>query len=180
LKQGWLPGGVVLALVLLCVSAPADAQSRTPQESTLLAAIARTPAVLGNYLDLVKLYAEEHRYDEAERMLARAGQVLRLAQSRPQPSLLNPVRGGVPAPTKIKHVDPVYPVEAQRAGVTGVVIIEVTIDAGGSVARAKVLRSVPLLDAAALDAVRQWKYKPTMLNGAPISIVMTVTVTFAM
>lgn len=44
----------------------------------------------------------------------------------------------------------------------------------------KVLRSIPLLDQAAIDAVRQWKYSPTILNGAPVPVIMTVTVTFAL
>ena len=45
---------------------------------------------------------------------------------------------------------------------------------------ARVLRSVPLLDQAALDAVRQWQYTPTMLNGVPVPVIMTVTVTFTL
>ncbi len=55
-------------------------------------------------------------------------------------------------------------------------ILEALIGVDGRVADAKVLRSVPLLDQAALDAVRQWEYTPTLLNGAPVPVVMTVTV----
>jgi protein TonB len=58
------------------------------------------------------------------------------------------------------------------------VIIEATIGGDGKVIDAKVLRSVPMLDEAALDAVRQWEFTPTLLNGAPVPIVMTVTVNF--
>jgi protein TonB len=58
------------------------------------------------------------------------------------------------------------------------VIIEATIGGDGKVIAAKVLRSVPMLDEAALDAVRQWEFTPTLLNGAPVPIVMTVTVNF--
>ena len=54
------------------------------------------------------------------------------------------------------------------------------IDTDGRVAQAEVLRSVPLLDAAALDAVRQWTYRPTLLNGSPVAVVMTVTVQFTL
>ena len=51
---------------------------------------------------------------------------------------------------------------------------------GDSVTDAKVLRSIPLLDAAALDAVRQWVFTPTTLNGQPVPVIMTVTVNFTL
>jgi len=88
------------------------------------------------------------------------------------------VGGKVRPPTKIKDVTPVYPAAAKSAKVAGVVIIEATIGADGKVIDAKVLRSVPMLDRAALDAVRQWEYKPSLLNGAPVPVVMTVTINF--
>jgi TonB family protein len=88
------------------------------------------------------------------------------------------VGGKVRPPTKIKDVTPVYPAAAKTAKVAGVVIIEATIGADGKVIDAKVLRSVPMLDQAALDAVRQWEYKPSLLNGAPVPVVMTVTINF--
>ncbi len=83
-------------------------------------------------------------------------------------------------PKKIKHVKPVYPQIAQTAKVQGIVIIEATIGKDGSVKDAKVLRSVALLDQAALDAVRQWKFTPTLLNGEPVEVIMTVTVNFTL
>ena len=91
-----------------------------------------------------------------------------------------PVRvgGSIKAPTQLSKVQPVYPAEAQAARVQGIVILEATIGVDGRVADAKVLRSVPLLDQAALDAVRQWVYTPTLLNGVPVPVIMTVTVTF--
>ena len=75
---------------------------------------------------------------------------------------------------------PVYPSIAQSARVQGVVIIEATIGPNGSVTDAKVLRSIPLLDAAALDAVRQWQFTPTTLNGQAVPVIMTVTVNFTL
>jgi len=60
----------------------------------------------------------------------------------------------------------------------GIVIIDATIDEQGNVTETKILRSIPLLDEAALAAVRQWKFSPTQLNGVPVPIVMTVTVNF--
>ena len=86
----------------------------------------------------------------------------------------------VPPPRPVKHVDPVYPDEAKAAGVSGVVIIEITVGTAGSVVEASVLRSIPLLDQAALDAVSQWEYEPTVLNGEPVEVLMTVTVNFAL
>jgi TonB family protein len=90
------------------------------------------------------------------------------------------VGGEIRAPQKIVNVAPVYPQEAQDARVQGVVIIEAKIAADGSVAEAWVLRSIPILDNAALDAVRQWRYTPTLLNGAPVPVIMTVTVNFTL
>lgn len=72
----------------------------------------------------------------------------------------------------------VLPEVARQAGVTGVVILEVTIGADGTVTDARILRSIPLLDKAALDAVRQWRYEPTLRNGAPVPVILTVTVAF--
>jgi protein TonB len=84
----------------------------------------------------------------------------------------------VAPPVKIRNVEPVYPELARRAGVEGIVIIECTIDPKGRIAGARVLRGHTLLDRAALDAVQQWVYRPTLLNDAPVSVIMTVTVNF--
>jgi protein TonB len=98
----------------------------------------------------------------------------------PAPAPLPPIRlhSGIRAPQRIVNVTPAYPAIARAAHIEGVVIIEATLDERGNVARAQVLRSIPQLDAAALDAVRQWKFSPTLLNGVPVPIVMTVTVNF--
>jgi TonB family protein len=88
------------------------------------------------------------------------------------------VGGNIKAPTKVRDVRPIYPELAQQARVQGVVIIEAVIGPDGSVQDAKVLRSIPLLDEAALDAVRQWRFTPTLMNGVPIPVIMTVTVNF--
>jgi len=88
------------------------------------------------------------------------------------------VGGKIEPPIKMNDVKPVYPAIAQNAGVTGSVIIEATIGADGRIIDARVLRSIPLLDQAALDAVRQWEYKPTLLNGAAVPVIMTVTINF--
>jgi protein TonB len=64
--------------------------------------------------------------------------------------------------------------------VQGVVIMEIVIGADGKVAEAHVLRSIPLLDQAAIDAVMQWEFTPTLLNGQPVPIIMTATVQFTL
>jgi TonB family protein len=86
--------------------------------------------------------------------------------------------GRIMEPKKIKDVQPVYPAIAQSARVSGTVTIEATIGSDGKVVDAKVVRSIPLLDQAALDAVRQWEYLPTMLNGVPVPVLVTVTINF--
>ena len=90
------------------------------------------------------------------------------------------VGGTIKAPIKVKNVNPVYPPDAQEAKVQGVVIIEARIERDGTVSRARVLRSIPILDDAAVDAVRQWEFTPTYLNGVAVPITMTVTVNFTL
>jgi protein TonB len=91
-----------------------------------------------------------------------------------------PVRvgGDIREPRKVKNVAPVYPDLARRARVQGVVILECTISAQGTVSDVKVLRGQGMLDQAAIDAVRKWVYEPTLLNGTPVPVIMTVTVNF--
>jgi protein TonB len=85
---------------------------------------------------------------------------------------------GIEPPRKIADVPPVYPSVARMAHVAGMVILEAVIDARGNVASVQVLRSSPLLDQAAIDAVRQWRYTPALLNGQPVPVVVTITVRF--
>jgi protein TonB len=98
----------------------------------------------------------------------------------PPPVKQEPVHlsSGMQVPRRVANVDPVYPRVAQAARIEGVVILEATIDARGRVIDVRVLRSQPMLDQAAVDAVRQWIYTPTLLNGVPVPIIMTVTVNF--
>jgi protein TonB len=90
------------------------------------------------------------------------------------------VGGNIKPPTKTRDIRPTYPAIAQSARVQGIVIIEATIGPSGKVTDAKVLRSIPLLDQAALDAVKQWQFTPTLLNGVPVPVIMTVTVNFTL
>jgi TonB family protein len=109
-----------------------------------------------------------------------AGQPPAGVQTGVPPAAGGPVRvgGNIRPPTKIATVEPVMPEVARQAGIRGVVIVEITIDTEGAIKVAKILRSIPLLDQAALEAVRQWRYEPTRLNGIPVPVIMTVTVNF--
>jgi periplasmic protein TonB len=98
----------------------------------------------------------------------------------PAPPTIVRAGGAIREPRKIVNVQPVYPEIARDAGIQGLVIIEATIDERGSVVDARVLRSQPLLDGAALAAVRQWRYTPTLLNGVPVRVLMTVTINFSL
>ena len=88
------------------------------------------------------------------------------------------VGGAIRPPTQVKKVNPVYPRNAQAERVGGAVIMEAIIGVDGKVRDVRVLRSVPLLDKAAVDAVRQWEYTPALRDGTPTAVVMTITVTF--
>ena len=71
--------------------------------------------------------------------------------------------------------------DRKRSGtLKGVVVAEVVIDTSGSVTDAKIVQSIPLLDEAALQAVRNWHYAPTMVNGQPVPVRMNVTVNFTL
>jgi protein TonB len=96
----------------------------------------------------------------------------------PPPMQAVRVGGQIKEPKKLKNVNPVYPDIAKQARVQGVVILECTISPQGKVTDVKVLRGIPLLDAAAMEAVKQWVYTPTLLNGVPVPVIMTVTVNF--
>ena len=91
-----------------------------------------------------------------------------------------PVRvgGQIKAPRKIKDSAPIYPDVAKQAHVGGVVVLEAVISPEGRVTDVKVLKGSPLLDDAAVSAVKNWVYSPTLLNGVPVAVVMTVTVNF--
>lgn len=88
------------------------------------------------------------------------------------------IGGQIQTPIKIRDVKPAYPEMAQAAGVQGVVIISALLDRDGNVEEVHVLRSIPLLDQAAVDAVSQWKFRPVLLNGQAVPAIMTVTVNF--
>jgi protein TonB len=93
-----------------------------------------------------------------------------------------PIRQGgiVQAANLIYQVKPIYPPLARSARLQGVVVMEAVISSEGLIESLRVISGHPLLNQAALDAVRQWKYRPTMLNGEAVEVITTVTVTFTL
>lgn len=98
------------------------------------------------------------------------------------PEPVAPVRVShlVREPRRVHYVEPRYPDLARAARVQDIVILECVLDEAGRVSDIQVLRGHELLRSAAVDAVRQWRYTPTLLNGVPVRVVMTVTVRFTL
>ena len=90
------------------------------------------------------------------------------------------VGGNVQSSKLVQRVEPRYPELAKRARVQGLVLLQVTVGELGTVTDIRVIRGHPLLTEAALSAVRQWIYSPTLLNGEPVPVLATVTVNFVL
>ncbi len=99
------------------------------------------------------------------------------SQERIAPVRLHP---GMTAPVKVADAAPGYPAIARIAHIQGVVILEAVLDVEGRVDSVRVLRSIAQLDRSAVDAVKRWRFTPALLNGQPVSVVMTVTVNFTL
>lgn len=100
----------------------------------------------------------------------------------PEPRRAAPIRAAeLPvAPVKVADMQPVYPDAARAARMDGIVILECLIDTTGRVTNIRVLKSAPLFNQSAIDAVRQWRYTPSVYHGRPVSVLMTVTVRFVL
>jgi protein TonB len=102
----------------------------------------------------------------------------------PPPKAAAPARikqgGNVTAASIITQTKPLYPALARQARIQGNVVLHAIIDKEGKVAELQVISGHPLLVQSALDAVKQWRYKPTLLNGDPVEVDTTITVTFTM
>lgn len=89
------------------------------------------------------------------------------------------VGGEVKAPEKLVAPQPVYTEIARKARIQGVVIVQAIIDREGNVTNVKVLKGLPMgLEEAAVDAIKQWKFKPATLNGKPVTVYFNLTVNF--
>src|SRR5262249_12551598 len=142
------------------------------------------PQTVSDAYDSAKALYQQGRLAEAEAMTQRAIELLRASMpastpvSRPSNPNVTVVGGEIREPKRIKFVDPIYPEIARAASVEGYVTIEARIAKDGSVRDARVISGQPLLNDAALGAVRQWLYSPTQLNGQPVEVMMTVTIVF--
>lgn len=88
------------------------------------------------------------------------------------------ISGGVMAGYLVSRVDPVYPEEAKSAHISGAVVMAARIGEDGHVQSLSVVSGPQVLQTAAMDAVKQWVYKPFRLNGDPVEVATTVTVNF--
>jgi TonB family protein len=170
-------GSIAEMVTVRAVSQNAEQAAATvnPMPSTLRTSM--------EYYDAARIYYQQGRLTDAEAMTARAVELLQIEMPDPAPAgaraeAVVRVGGNITAPRKIRHVPPIYPADAQAASATGDVVIQAVIAKNGSVKDARVIQGVPLLDAAALGAVRQWLFTPTLLNNTPVEVLMTVTVRF--
>ena len=86
----------------------------------------------------------------------------------------------VKQPIRVANASPVYPPAAREQGIQGVVILDAHVDPEGRVVEVRTMRSIPLLDSAAIDAVRLWRFAPTLVDGQAVSVVMTLAITFSL
>ena len=125
---------------------------------------------------------EQGRFEDAVAMNARAVAIQRAdmpqAATAPDPSGPMRIGGSIKEPRKIRHVPPIFPADAVAAGVEGTVVLTAVLGKDGAVKDVAVVTGVPVLNDAALNAVRLWVFTPTLLNGVPVEVAMTVTVNF--
>lgn len=171
-------------IVLACGSFAAEPQDDV--EARLRAAVDADPKAPAPHLALARhLVSAPFRHADVDRELelALAPIAERLASSgtrTPLVAALTLPRAGrdVPMPRLAKRVPPTYPLDAARAAITGHVVLDVVIGKDGRVRDADVVRSIPALDRAARDAVKQWTFEPTALAGIPVDVAATLVLSF--
>jgi TonB family protein len=143
-------------------------------EDTLLSARRLQPENVEPYKRLAQFYARRatavHRLTQLvePQRSQRAGE--------PDERGIYRIGGGVTAPRRLDRAE--YPPDALASGIEGAVVAEVVISEKGEIVEARIVRSVPLLDEAALEALRYWYFAPTLVNGEAVPVSMTVTVNF--
>ena len=144
-------------------------------EDTLQLARHQKPEALEPYRMLAQFYARRatavQQQTDAQKAKAPTS-----GPGEPDDQGIYRVGAGLQPPQRLDRA--VYPPEAMAAGIEGNVLAEIVVSPTGDVTDASVLRSVPMLDEAALKAVRNWHFAPTMVNGQAVPIRMAVTVTF--
>ena len=111
--------------------------------------------------------------------VAEQGSTAAPAESGATPMMVR-VSAGVAEANLLSRVDPVYPPVAQQARLQGTVVQQIVIDTNGNVTNIRVISGHPMLVQAAIDAVRQWRYKPYLLNGAAVAVSAQVQVNFTL
>ena len=151
-----------------------DTGSVDAAEETLLGARRQQPDTVDPCRMLAQFYARRatalHQQTEAQKAPQAASGPGERDEHGVYRVVTPPARLGVPQ----------LPPEARAAGIQGVVVAEIVVNESGEVMDAQVLRSIPLLDDAALNAIRYWRYAPTLVNGQPVPVKMTVTVNFSL
>lgn len=155
-----------------------DRQELDAAETTLLAARHAQPAAPEPNKMLAQFYARRviEMSTAAQQLEAQLNPVLPGQRNKDG---FYRIGGEVQPPRKLQS-GPLYPEEARNAGVSGTVVVEIFVDETGTVVGARIIQSVPLLDAAALETVRNWRYEPTLVHGRPVPIKMGVTVNFTL
>jgi len=182
-----LPMFAVCALVLMSPASAARAPAQSATERDLLDGLRQPQNAFLASLNLAAYYRAQGRPEDAIRMLNMAIALVRDEARPPNASIVRPfampdgpvrVGGDVSMPRKIKHVEPAYPASARASGLAGAVIVEFTIEKTGAVRDVRVLGPFPPFDAAAVEAVKQWRYEPVVLNGERVEIIMTARLDF--
>ena len=142
-------------------------------EETLLGARRQQPQELEPYRMLAQFYARR-----ATRLSNQTAQAKPATDSPGVPDKDGIYRIGSGMTPPQRADTPLYPEDAKAAGVSGMVAVEIVVNEQGVVADAKVVRSVPLLDEAAVETVRQWRFRPSRVNGQAVPVRMVVNVMF--
>jgi TonB family protein len=162
--------------VLRLAKAQEDAKFFDAAEETLLTVRRQRPDQSDVFKALAQFYAR--RATAAHTAETVTERQPTSAPGEPDEHGIYQVGGGLKPPSRLDVA--VYPPEAMAAGIKGGVQAEVLIDPTGNVIDAKVLQSIPMLDEAALQAVRNWRFQPTLVNGQPVPVRMVVTVNFTL
>jgi TonB family protein len=137
-----------------------------------------------DYLAAAHFYYSREAFTDADAMLTQAIDLIRASQPQVTPPSAAPgvvrVGGSIREPRKTNSVRPIYPAAALSSGAEGVVTLEAIIGRDGTVSDARVTSAASVFDTSAIEAVRQWIFTPTLLNGMPVEVLMTVKMNFQM
>lgn len=140
-------------------------------------------ALANEYLQLLAEREELARTEQelASQQIAPAAAAMKPAPETQPDDVVYHVTSDIVPPELIERVDPVYPIAARRAGREGTVVITTIVDADGSVREARIIRGASAeLDRAAVEAVKQWTYRPAIKNGSPVPVYSVVQLAFSL